>query len=99
MKVETLTGWTVNDAVELYGIRNWGLGYFDINEEGEVVVRPQGKAGTASTSLKAIIADLQARGVSMPVLLRFSDVLARIRRTGEAKRDEAPPAAAKNGTE
>jgi arginine decarboxylase len=66
----------VNDATELYGIRNWGSGYFDINEEGEVVVRPQGKAGTASTSLKAIIADLQARGVSMPVLLRFSDVLA-----------------------
>jgi arginine decarboxylase len=76
MKVETLTGWTVNDAVELYGIRNWGLGYFDINDEGEVIVRPQGKAGTASTSLKTIIADLQARGVSMPVLLRFSDVLA-----------------------
>jgi arginine decarboxylase len=76
MKVENLTGWTVNDATELYGIRNWGSGYFDINEEGEVVVRPQGKAGTASTSLKAIIADLQARGVSMPVLLRFSDVLA-----------------------
>ena len=76
MKVETLTGWTVNDAAELYGIRNWGMGYFDINEEGEVVVRPQGKAGTDSTSLKAIIADLQARGVAMPVLLRFSDVLA-----------------------
>lgn len=76
MKVETLTRWSVNDAAELYGIRNWGLGYFDINEEGEVIVRPQGKAGTASTSLKAIIADLQARGVAMPVLLRFSDVLA-----------------------
>ena len=76
MKVETLTRWSVNDAAELYGIRNWGLGYFDINEEGEVVVRPQGKAGTASTSLKTIIADLQARGVAMPVLLRFSDVLA-----------------------
>ncbi len=76
MKVETLTRWTVNDAAELYGIRNWGMGYFDINEEGEVIVRPQGKAASASTSLKTIIADLQARGVAMPVLLRFSDVLA-----------------------
>ena len=58
MKVETLTRWTVNDAAELYGIRNWGMGYFDINEEGEVIVRPQGKAASASTSLKTIIADL-----------------------------------------
>ena len=76
MKLETLTRWTVNDAAETYGIRNWGMGYFDINEKGEVIVRPQGKSGTVSGSIKDIIFDLQARGISMPVLLRFSDVLA-----------------------
>jgi arginine decarboxylase len=76
MKVETLTRWAVNDAADLYGIRNWGLGYFDISDKGEVVIRPQGRNGTSCASFKDIIADLQARGVSMPVLLRFSDVLA-----------------------
>jgi len=44
------------------------------------------------------LASLPAREASASGM-RFSDVLARIRRTGEAKRDEAPPAAAKNGTE
>ena len=77
MKPETLTRWLVNDAADLYGIRNWGAGYFDINDKGEVVVRPQGRNGTdVSASLKDIIHDLHARGISMPVLLRFSDVLA-----------------------
>jgi len=80
MKPETLTRWTVDDSAELYGIRNWGAGYFDINDQGEVVVRPQGRNGgsepTACVSLRAIISGLQERGISMPVLLRFSDILA-----------------------
>jgi len=43
MKVDALTRWTTDDARDLYGIRNWGVGYFDISEQGEVVVRPKGK--------------------------------------------------------
>ena len=80
MKPETLTRWTVDDSAELYGVRNWGTGYFDINEKGEVLVRPQGRNGGGNghggVSIREIISGLQERGISMPVLLRFSDILA-----------------------
>ena len=76
MKVDALTRWTTDDARELYGIRNWGVGYFDISEQGEVVVRPKGKGSEVSVSLMNIVSGLKARGMDMPVLLRFGDILA-----------------------
>jgi len=76
MKPDALTRWTVDDAVELYGIRNWGAGYFDISEQGDVIVRPKGKGSDKAISLMAIVAGLRARGMNMPVLLRFGDILA-----------------------
>lgn len=76
MKVEALTRWTVDDSAELYGIRNWGAGYFDISEKGEVVVLPKGKGSGTIISLMDIVSGLNARGMTMPVLLRFGDILA-----------------------
>ena len=32
--------WTIDSARTLYNIEGWGIGYFDINEQGHVVVRP-----------------------------------------------------------
>ncbi len=75
MKPEVLMRWTRENAVDLYGIRNWGLGYFDISETGEVVVRPGGPAGAVTINLMDLIAGLKARGLNMPVLLRFADIL------------------------
>ncbi len=76
MKPEALTRWTPDDAADLYGIRNWGAGYFDVSEKGEVVVRPKGKGSEVSVSLMDIVTGLQARGMNMPVLLRLGDILA-----------------------
>ncbi|HPF99416.1 MAG TPA: biosynthetic arginine decarboxylase [Kiritimatiellia bacterium] len=76
MKVDALTRWTTDDARELYGIRNWGASYFDISEQGEVIVRPKGKGSEKSVSLMSIVSGLKARGMNMPVLLHFGDILA-----------------------
>jgi arginine decarboxylase len=76
MKPEALTRWTTDDAADLYGIRNWGAGYFDISERGEIVVRPKGKGSETVLSLMDIVSGLNARGMDMPVLLRFGDILA-----------------------
>jgi arginine decarboxylase len=32
--------WNKDDSAELYHIRNWGAGYFDISDAGNVVIRP-----------------------------------------------------------
>lgn len=75
MKPEALVRWTLENAVDLYGIRNWGIGYFDISAKGEVIVRPSGPNSPVSISIMDLISGLKARGHNMPVLLRFADIL------------------------
>jgi len=84
MKQETLTRWTHEKSVELYGVRNWGSGYFDISEQGEIVVQPFGP-GRVNVSMMDIVAGLKDRGLAMPVLIRFGNILAdRIRILNES---------------
>ncbi|MCF7849179.1 MAG: biosynthetic arginine decarboxylase [Kiritimatiellales bacterium] len=65
--------WTVEDSAELYGIKNWGADYFSVSDSGEVLVHPH--ANGVSVGLHAIAKGLIERGLDMPVLLRFSDIL------------------------
>ncbi|HEY7489626.1 MAG TPA: biosynthetic arginine decarboxylase [Candidatus Tectomicrobia bacterium] len=66
--------WAVADAVETYGIREWSNNYFQISDEGRVLVTPQGQAGH-TIDLKALVDEVGQRGVGLPLLLRFSDIL------------------------
>ena len=65
--------WRVEDSAELYNIKGWGVGYFSINEKGNVTVTPQ-KNGI-SVDLKELLDELMLRDVSTPVLIRFPDIL------------------------
>lgn len=76
MKTEIMTRWVSNDAAELYGVRNWGAGYFDVSEAGDLMVRPRGKGTDEMINMMQIVEGLKARGIAMPVLLRFGDILA-----------------------
>jgi arginine decarboxylase len=67
--------WTTGDSANTYGIKEWGAGYFDLSESGEVVVSVQTEGGPAAVSLMDIIDGLDARGFSMPVLLRVENLL------------------------
>ncbi|MBN1491060.1 MAG: biosynthetic arginine decarboxylase [Phycisphaerae bacterium] len=81
-----LRKWSVRDARELYNVETWGQGFFGINDTGHVTVHPQGEAGT-SLDLKTLVDDLQRRGIRMPILLRFSDIVrARVEALNEAFR-------------
>jgi arginine decarboxylase len=80
---DPLHRWTVRDALETYGTPHWGSGFFSINSEGHVTVR--GKADGGVIDLKLLVDDLTRRGIQLPLLLRFSDLLhARIRLINEA---------------
>jgi arginine decarboxylase len=68
--------WTVDDARELYQIKRWGGGFFDINEQGRVVVRPH-RTPQPEIDLFEVIEGLRERGLKTPVILAFSDLLAR----------------------
>lgn len=68
--------WSSDDSAELYGIDDWGNGYFRVNRKGEVTVRlDDGKESTKDVSLRQLIEGLHERGTTVPVLFRFRDLL------------------------
>ena len=67
--------WTTDDARAVYNIDGWGAGFFDINEQGHVVVRPDADHPERQVDLFDVARDLEEQGVALPVLLRFSDIL------------------------
>jgi len=76
--------WRVEDSLELYHLRAWGQGYFGINAAGHVVVRPD-TTEDAEIDLYEVVEGLQARDLTTPVVVRFSDILAhRLRRLHDA---------------
>lgn len=75
MKKQSLERWSIEKSADLYGIRNWGAGYFDIDNKGDVIYTPGPKHNNAEISLKEIVKGIEARGMKMPVLLRFSNIL------------------------
>src|SRR5438094_7285664 len=72
--MELIDKWKVQDALEMYGVRHWGKGYFSINERGHVTVHPD-KRPERGIDLKELIDQLQERGIQLPILLRFTDIL------------------------
>ena len=72
--MELIEKWKIHDAAETYGIRLWSKGYFSINKAGHVTVHPN-KRPDQSVDLKELIDQLQARGIQLPILLRFTDIL------------------------
>ena len=67
--------WTIESARSLYNIEGWGIGFFDINEAGHVVVRPDMEKTERELDLFELANDLEEQGVGLPLLLRFSDIL------------------------
>jgi arginine decarboxylase len=72
--------WGIEDSSALYNVRAWGKGYFAINDAGHVVVRPE-TSERHEIDLYEVVEGLQARDLTAPVVVRFSDILAhRLRR-------------------
>jgi arginine decarboxylase len=72
---ETASNWSIEAARALYNIEGWGAGFFDINERGHVIVRPDKERPEHMIDLFEITSDLEEQGIALPVLLRFSDIL------------------------
>jgi arginine decarboxylase len=71
---ELMEKWKIQDSLDMYGVRNWGKGYFTINKAGHVQVHPS-KRPDRYVDLKELVDQLQARGIQLPILLRFTDIL------------------------
>jgi len=69
-----LRAWTIKDSLELYNVSGWGRDFFSINDAGHVQVTPAGP-GSHAIDLKELVEDLRERGLNLPILIRFSDIL------------------------
>ncbi|HVR00799.1 MAG TPA: biosynthetic arginine decarboxylase, partial [Polyangia bacterium] len=66
--------WTVADSAEIYGVKYWGNNYFSINDSGNVQAHPAGP-DNGRIDLKELVDEVARRGIGLPLLIRFSDVL------------------------
>jgi arginine decarboxylase len=66
--------WSIADSAALYGLERWGDPYFSLNARGHVIVQPRGDRGGA-LDLVELVQGLQGRNLSLPLLIRFDDIL------------------------
>src|SRR6188472_3979339 len=66
--------WSATEAAEMYDVPRWGQGYFSVNEQGHLQVHPTKEPGR-SVDLKRLVDRLQLRGLAVPILIRFTDIL------------------------
>src|ERR1700734_318439 len=76
--------WKFEESLDLYQVEAWGKGYFSINADGHVVIRPSMDA-QREIDLYDVVQGLKARDLHTPVVVRFSDILAhRLRHLADA---------------
>ena len=66
--------WSIEQSTDTYAINNWGDGYFSINAHGHVCVKPTSNKGI-ELDLYEIAQSLKDKNLSLPVLVRFTDIL------------------------
>ena len=73
-RVEPIKRWTIQDSLDAYHIPKWGQGYFSVNRKGHITVHAAKDPGRF-IDLKSLTDQLLTRGISLPILIRFTDVL------------------------
>jgi len=59
----------------MHNIADWSMGYFDINTAGNVVALPMKDSSKSVLDLKVVVDELHERGIMLPMIIRFSDIL------------------------
>ena len=72
--VEPTERWTPQVASDFYDVASWGKGYFSVGDNGHVRVHPE-KDPARSIDLKELVDTLVLRGIDLPILIRFADIL------------------------
>ncbi|MFL6713460.1 MAG: biosynthetic arginine decarboxylase [Sulfurifustis sp.] len=66
--------WSTSKARDEYNIAHWGNGYFDVNDRGHVIVRPD-PGSPHAVDLYELTREFRALDLALPVLVRFSGIL------------------------
>ena len=74
MVMEPTERWTPQMASEFYDVTSWGKGYFSVGDNGHIHVHPE-KDPARFIDLKQLVDTLVLRGINLPILIRFADIL------------------------
>jgi arginine decarboxylase len=67
--------WDIDSARRQYNIPGWSAGYFDVGSDGHLLARPGGHAESPAIDLHGLVDRLHEDGLTLPVLVRFTDIL------------------------
>lgn len=67
--------WTLDDAARFYRLPHWGAGHVRLNDRGHVVICPDTARPDQQIDLPELIERLQQQGMTLPLLIRFTDIL------------------------
>jgi arginine decarboxylase len=65
----------IQDAREIFNVQRWGDGYFDISEDGHLVVFPTRHREDGCVDMYRLATEVSKSGLNLPVLFRFGDIL------------------------
>ena len=74
MQFPSANTWTTEQSAEIYSVNHWGAGFFSINKQGRVSVKPN-PTQNVELDLFEIAESLKEKNLSLPVLVRFTDIL------------------------
>ena len=70
--------WSIEDSKKLYGIEKWSYPFFNLNKKGHVFISENyEKSSSNHIDLLELIENLEKRGIALPLLVRFPDILNR----------------------
>jgi arginine decarboxylase len=72
-KIRSTDRFTATDAAELYGVPYWSGGYFAVGDDGKMRVR--GEDDGLGAALYDIVETLRKEGRTLPLILRFPQIL------------------------
>ncbi|AGH42699.1 biosynthetic arginine decarboxylase [Paraglaciecola psychrophila] len=67
--------WTVDDSENIYRVKRWGAGYFEIGQNGNLHVTPDPSNTNMRIDFKEVIDEIKQEGIQFPVVVRFHDIL------------------------
>lgn len=67
--------WTIDDSEQLYRVKRWGAGYFEIGQNGNLHVTPDPLNTDLRIDFKTVVEEIKQKGIQFPVVVRFHDIL------------------------
>ncbi|MCL1039065.1 biosynthetic arginine decarboxylase [Shewanella submarina] len=70
-----MNNWSIDDARTGYNVTHWSQGFYGVSDAGEVFVSPDPANPEHQVGLNELAKDMVNAGVSLPVLVRFPQIM------------------------